>query len=112
MDRYDSYKASGIEWIEEIPEHWEVAPMKRYMKFNNGQDYKEFQADEGYPVMGSGGCFAYATKYLYDGEAVLLGRKGTIDKPLYVNEKFWSVVEKPCVRDPRSPSAVDPRKQV
>lgn len=91
MDRYDSYKASGIEWIEEIPEHWEVAPMKRYMKFNNGQDYKEFQADEGYPVMGSGGCFAYATKYLYDGEAVLLGRKGTIDKPLYVNEKFWSV---------------------
>ena len=84
-------KKSGIEWIGEIPEHWEVAPLKRYMKFNNGQDYKEFQAEEGYPVMGSGGCFAYATKYLYDGEAVLLGRKGTIDKPLYVNEKFWSV---------------------
>ena len=33
----------------------------------------------------------HASQYLYDGEAVLFGRKGTIDKPLYVNEKFWTV---------------------
>ena len=24
MKKYDSYKDSGIEWIGEIPEHWEV----------------------------------------------------------------------------------------
>ena len=30
----------------------------------------------------------------------------------FYNDKEWSLVEKPCVRDPRSPSAVDPRKQV
>lgn len=57
----------------------------------NGKDYKHIEVDEGYPVMGSGGQFAYASDYLYDGEVILLGRKGTIDRPLYYNGKFWSV---------------------
>lgn len=84
-------KDSGVEWIGEIPESWECLPMKRGLTINNGKDYKEIQSDEGYPVIGSGGQFAFATDYLYDGEAVLLGRKGTIDKPMYINGKFWTV---------------------
>lgn len=28
MKKYDSYKDSGIEWIGEIPSHWEVMPIK------------------------------------------------------------------------------------
>ena len=47
--------------------------------------------DGEYPVIGSGGQFSNATRYLYDGESVLLGRKGTIDKPLYINGRFWTV---------------------
>ncbi len=89
--RYEEYKDSGVAWIGEIPSHWEVAAFKRRISINNGRDYKEFQDDEIYPVMGSGGCFAYCSKYMYDGEALLLGRKGTIDKPLYINGKFWTV---------------------
>ena len=89
--RYEEYKDSGVAWIGEIPSHWEVAAFKRRIYINNGRDYKEFQDDEIYPVMGSGGCFAYCSRYMYDGEALLLGRKGTIDKPLYINGKFWTV---------------------
>lgn len=84
-------KDSGIDWIGEVPEHWVCAPFKRFMNIKNGQDYKSFQSDDGYPVIGSGGCFAYCTRFIYDGESLLLGRKGTIDKPLYVNGKFWTV---------------------
>ena len=84
-------KDSGVEWIGEIPEGWDCLPMKRGLTINNGKDYKEIQTETGYPVFGSGGRFAYALDYLYDGEAVLLGRKGTIDKPMYVNGKFWTV---------------------
>ena len=84
-------KDSGVEWIREIPDGWEVKRIKHLMKIKNGQDHKHIIADLGYPVFGSGGQFAYAKEYLYDGEALLLGRKGTIDKPLYVNEKFWTV---------------------
>lgn len=90
-NRYDRYKDSGVAWIGEIPEHWEVTSFKRKITINNGKDYKDFLDAEVYPVMGSGGCFAYCSNYIYDGEALLLGRKGTIDKPLYVKGKFWAV---------------------
>lgn len=84
-------KDTEIPWIGKIPSEWEIQPFKRNATIYNGCDYKHIQAEEGYPVIGSGGTFAYATDYMYDGEAVLLGRKGTIDKPLYVNGKFWTV---------------------
>jgi type I restriction enzyme S subunit len=87
-------KDSGVEWVGEIPEHWVAKKLKYCLSIKNGQDYKEVETEniEGsYPVYGSGGEFRRATDYLYDGESVLLGRKGTIDKPMYVNEKFWTV---------------------
>ena len=84
-------KDSGVEWIGEIPQHWEVKKLKYIGKIKNGMDYKHVEAESGYPVIGSGGQFTFASKYIYDGEAVLLGRKGTIDKPLYINDKFWTV---------------------
>ena len=84
-------KDSGVDWIGMIPEGWKVVHMKRALSFNNGRDYKNIEVDEGYPVIGSGGQFAYASEYLYDGEAILFGRKGTIDKPMHINDKFWTV---------------------
>ncbi|MCX2574073.1 restriction endonuclease subunit S [Pedobacter sandarakinus] len=84
-------KDSGVEWIGEIPEHWEVKRLKHVVKINNGSDYKHIQSESGYPVIGSGGIFAYATEFMYDGEVLFLGRKGTIDKPLYFKGKFWAV---------------------
>jgi type I restriction enzyme S subunit len=27
--RYPAYKDSGVEWLGEVPEHWEVLPLKR-----------------------------------------------------------------------------------
>lgn len=84
-------KDSGIEWIGIIPAHWVITKLKFVSTINNGQDYKQVESDNGFPVIGSGGQFAFANSYLYDGEAVLLGRKGTIDKPLYINGKFWTV---------------------
>ncbi|MCR4964894.1 MAG: restriction endonuclease subunit S [Bacteroidales bacterium] len=91
MKQYDKYKSSGIEWIGDVPEHWEVMPFKFNMNINNGMDYKHVQAEDGYPVIGSGGQFAYASQFMHDGEVVLLGRKGTVDKPLYFKGKFWAV---------------------
>ena len=91
MQRYDSYKPSGVKWLGEIPSHWEVIPMKYCMQIKNGMDYKQVVADYGYPVIGSGGQFAYASDYMHDGEVVFFGRKGTIDKPLHFKGKFWAV---------------------
>ena len=91
MNRYDRYKDSGIPWLGEVPVHWDVKRLKFLARIQNGADYKHVETNDGYPVIGSGGQFAYANSYLYDGESVLLGRKGTIDRPLYVIGKFWTV---------------------
>ena len=84
---------SGIDWIGDVPEEWKVCQLKRFLLFQNGQDYKEIEVKEGdgFPVYGSGGIFTYAERYMYDGESVLFGRKGTVNRPLYVNCKFWTV---------------------
>lgn len=89
--RYPKYKASGVEWLGKVPEHWEVVQLKQFVEIQNGADHKHVEENDGYPVIGSGGIFAYASSFLYDGESVLLGRKGTIDKPLYVRGRFWTV---------------------
>ena len=89
--RYPKYKASGVQWLGNVPEGWGVVQYKQFVDIQNGADHKDVEQTEGYPVFGSGGVFAYASAFLYDGESVLLGRKGTIDKPLYVTGRFWTV---------------------
>lgn len=89
---YPAYRDSGVEWIGQVPEHWKKMPFKRVASICNGHDYKEVEnADGAYPVIGSGGEFARASDFMFDGKSVLLGRKGTIDKPLYINGPFWAV---------------------
>ncbi len=91
LPRYPAYKDSGVSWLGEVPAHWEISGLKHLLDIQNGADHKAIESESGYPVIGSGGPFAFAEKFIYDGESVLLGRKGTIDKPLYVNGKFWTV---------------------
>jgi len=66
--------------------------MRRIAKFRNGADYKDVEVSEGgYPVYGSGGEFRRASEFLYEGDSVLFGRKGTINRPLLVSGRFWTV---------------------
>ncbi len=88
---YPEYRDSGVEWLGKVPSDWKLCPLKFMARIKNGQDYKWVEADEGYPVIGSGGQFSYASQFTYNKASVLLGRKGTIDKPLYINEPFWTV---------------------
>ena len=91
--KYDTYKDSGVEWIGEIPSEWSVCQIKRFAKLYNGKEIENevIKSDYAIDVYGSGGVFKYTTNYLYDGEAVLFGRKGSIGKPLIVDGKFWTV---------------------
>jgi len=71
---------------------WTKRQIKQCAAICNGKDYKAIEINEGgYPVMGSGGEFARASKYIYNKPSVLFGRKGTVDKPIYVDFPFWSV---------------------
>lgn len=92
MKTYDTYKDSGIEWIGQIPEHWEVKKLKYLAQIGNGKDHKGVWDENGkFSIIGTGGEFGKANKYLFDKPSVILGRKGTIDKPMYVDKPFWAV---------------------
>lgn len=92
MKGYKSYKDSGIEWIGEVPREWSVRKLKYLAKIKNGKDQKGVLIEEGgYPVLGTGGEFGRSSTFLYNKPSVLLGRKGTIDKPFYIEEPFWTV---------------------
>ncbi|MBF8458318.1 restriction endonuclease subunit S [Kaistella sp. G5-32] len=71
-------------------EDWEVKKLGEVLQFGSGRDYKHLHAGE-VPVYGTGGIMTYVTAHLYDGESVGIGRKGTIDKPVFLQGKFWTV---------------------
>ena len=65
---------------------------KEVVEIINGKDYKSIQVEDGgYPVYGTGGEMARTSDYLSPANSILLGRKGTIDKPLLIREKYWNV---------------------
>jgi type I restriction enzyme S subunit len=73
-------------------DRWARTTFGRLARIRNGADYSSVEVEAGgYPVFGSGGEFRRASTFLFDGESVLFGRKGTVDRPLYVSGKFWTV---------------------
>ena len=58
----------------------------------SGKNQKNVENPNGkYPIYGSGGIFGYADDYLCEAGTTVIGRKGTINSPIYVNQKFWNV---------------------
>lgn len=53
LDKNVPLKDSGIEWIGEIPEHWNIYQLKRCSKFINGYAFNSnhFNKDKGIPVI-------------------------------------------------------------
>lgn len=89
MQKMRKMKDSGIEWIGEIPEGWEIAKAKYFIDISHGSDPKT----QGFiPVYGSGSeSFKTCGEYK-EGPAVLIGRKGaTLHIPHYIEGKYWNV---------------------
>ena len=81
-------KDSGIEWIGEIPEGWEVIKAKYGIEVTHGCDPK---TEGSIPVYGSGTESFKSCGEYKEGPAVLVGRKGTLTIPHYINGKYWNV---------------------
>lgn len=55
MKQYDTYKDSGIDWIGEIPEHWEVKKFGHLFTFSRGLGItKQDLKDKGIPCVNYG----------------------------------------------------------
>ena len=62
------------------------------MQVRNGASQKQVEVADGkYPILATGGEIGRTNTPIYCRESVLIGRKGTIDKPVYMNTPFWTV---------------------
>ena len=62
------------------------------LEIKNGKNQKTVENPKGkYPIYGSGGIMGYADNYICEADTVIIGRKGSINNPIYVSEPFWNV---------------------
>ena len=58
----------------------------------NGRNQRKVENPSGkYPIYGSGGIMGYADKYICEADTVIIGRKGSINSPIFVDTPFWNV---------------------
>lgn len=75
-----------------LPKDWKLSKMEEVCDIISGKNQSKVINPNGkYPIYGSSGIFGYADEYLCNEGTTVVGRKGTINSPLFVNTKFWNV---------------------
>jgi type I restriction enzyme S subunit len=79
--RYPKYKDSGVEWVGQVPDHWEVGPVKRFFKVLDGlrvplstEERSYRQGD--FPYYGASGIIDYVDDFIFDEDMVLVSEDG------------------------------------
>ncbi|TBX69624.1 hypothetical protein EZL74_07030 [Flavobacterium silvisoli] len=71
---------------------WQIKTLGEVCEIKSGKNQKNVVNPNGkYPIYGSSGIFGYADEYICDKNTTIIGRKGTINSPIYVTTKFWNV---------------------
>jgi len=77
-------KDSGIEWLGEIPEHWNIIKLKRATQFIYGDSLSnENRSNGNIPVYGSNGITGYHNEAITKSPCIIIGRKGSFGKINY-----------------------------
>jgi type I restriction enzyme, S subunit len=73
-------------------EDWKKHTLRDLATINYGRSPADILAEDGpYPVVGTGGSERMGSDYLHDGESIILGRKGTIDRVYFASGRFWTI---------------------
>ena len=78
------FKGYNEEWVEKR--------IEKVLKIKHGKDQKTIETKEGiYPILATSGEIGRTNTFLCNKPSVLIGRKGTINKPQYMDTPFWTV---------------------
>ena len=86
-------KHSGVEWLGDVPAHWDVRRLKTLcsMKSGDGITAESIDPIGEYPVYGGNGLRGYTSAYTHDGAFVLIGRQGALCGNIHIaRSKFWA----------------------
>ncbi len=108
FSRYPEYKDSGVEWLGEIPNHWEISPIKNLALVVNGFpfDSKHFSPEGRYPLVRIRDLNRSETDTYYDGEFleaaaitaedVLIGMDGDFNVGRWSGQGFALLNQRMC----------------
>ena len=75
-----------------LPKGWAICHLDSVVHIVNGKSQKDVEVSNGkYPIYGSGGIIGRANDYLCLAGSTIIGRKGTINSPIFVSENFWNI---------------------
>ncbi|MGR8978501.1 MAG: restriction endonuclease subunit S [Gammaproteobacteria bacterium] len=79
-------------FIEEAKEVWEDGVLGDALNLVYGKALKDdARTGSGFPVVGSSGIVGYHADYLVDGPGIVIGRKGTLGKVIYLFQNFYPI---------------------
>jgi type I restriction enzyme S subunit len=92
MSRYETYKPSGIDWIGEVPEHWEVKRLKNTCSLVYGESLaEEIRQDGVIEVFGSNGKVGEHNISNTSEPCIIVGRKGSFGKVNYSYRRVFAI---------------------
>lgn len=72
MKQYNKYRKTGIDWMENIPSHWEKVRLRYLCDITTGnKDTVDREDDGNYPFFVRSKTIERISTYSYDGEAIL-----------------------------------------
>src|SRR4030042_1440800 len=79
-------------FMEETEEGWETGKLGDVIELVYGKGLKEeIRTGRGFPVVGSSGVVGYHSEFLVEGPGIVIGRKGTLGKVIYLFENFFPI---------------------
>ncbi len=89
---YPHYKPSGVEWLGDVPAHWEVRRLKNICRLAYGNSLSaENRAAGTVPVYGSNGQVGVHSSPNTSGQCLIVGRKGSFGKVHYSAKPVFAI---------------------
>lgn len=83
---------TGRKRLQKFDGKWKITTLGKLLQIAHGKNQVNIESKYGkYPILATGGVIGKTDMFLYDKESVLIGRKGTINRPLYMNTPFWTI---------------------
>ena len=72
--------------------NWMRISLGDVLKIKHGKSQKDIEVVDGkYPILATGGIIGRTNSFLHSSPSVLIGRKGTINRPQFMDSPFWTV---------------------
>ncbi len=86
-------KPSGVDWLGDVPAHWDVRRLKTLCTMKSGDwiDAVSIETEGEIPVYGGNGLRGFTSNYNQDGAFALIGRQGALCGNVHIARgKFWA----------------------